>query len=543
MSRKLLNRARKNIERQMPLNRHLENIKNQGNQGLQLREYANNPVDFAKDILGIQLTADQELILNNLKNSSEINVQSSHGQGKTFLAAIAVNWWIFCVGGICVTTAPTGRQTKELLWSEIRRIHGANQAKLGGTCQTLSLKLNESAKGLGFSSEDTDENTSQGFHAEYLLIIQDEACGISPAVDDGLTSCLTGENNKILRIGNPVESGTPFEAHCKHRHIKLDAWRHPNVAWAYQLDADGIHRLRSEVKAAICNSDGSVKPQSVWPSWCQKDVVSGAISIRWIENVRAKKGENSAYWMSRVEAEFCQGATDAVVPAAWLEAARELYDENPDYWDNLSLKESWRHGLDVGDGVDHHALASWRGSILYQVSLKHGLNDRQDISRAAQWAKQRLEDAPGIVAVDRAGVGAGALSQLLDCKCKAVGVHWGEAANDSKQFANSKAEQFWRFREALQKGDVAIAPLDPEIWELLIAEFSNICYRETASEKIQIERKPQTIAKIGHSPNAAESVVLAFSAKATEGSRFHHVQGVYRVGSVRNRCSSLFSDD
>jgi hypothetical protein len=538
VSRKLLARGKKRIESQLPLNIGIRKSQEADDTGLSA--YALKPVEFASEVLCISLTPDQRIILNELRDSSEVNVQSCHGQGKTHVAAIAVIHWIFCVGGLAVTTAPTGRQTKELLWGEIRRIHGANEAKLGGSCQTLTLKLNESARGLGFSSEDTDENTSQGFHAENLLIVQDEACGISSAVDDGLTSCLTGENNKILRIGNPIEAGTPFEGHCNHHHIKLAAWRHPNVKWAYQLDSDGIHRLKPEVRAAICNPNGSVKPQSHWPDWCQRDVVPGAISIRWIENVRVKKGELSAYWQSRVEAEFCQGATDAVIPVAWLEAARELYDEDPGYWDSLASRESWRHGLDVGDGVDDHALASWRGSVLYQVSLKHGLNDRQDVSRAAQWAKQRLQDAPGIVAVDRAGVGAGALSQLLDWKCKAVGVHWGEAASDPKQFANSKAEQFWSFREALQKGDVAIAPLDPEIWELLIIEFSNIAYRETAAEKIQIERKPQTIARIGHSPNAAESVVLGFSAKASEQPKHYQVQASFTAGSVRNRCSSVF---
>ena len=534
MSRKLLARGKKKLESQLPLNIGIRaDIKTDAG----LSAYASNPIGFATDILGVTLTADQELILNKLMDSAEVNVQSSHGQGKTFLAAICVLHWVFCVGGLAVTTAPTGRQTKELLWGEVRRLHAANQVKLGGTCQTLSLKLNESARALGFSSDDTDENSAQGFHDKDLLIIEDESCGISLPVDDGLTSCLTGENNKILRIGNPVESGTPFESHCKYQHLKLDAWRHPNVSWAYQLDSDGIHRLKPEVKAAICNPDGSVRPQSHWADWCLRDVVPGAISIRWIENVRSKKGENSAYWISRVEAEFFQGATDAVVPTAWLEAARELYDEDPAYWDKLVSKERWRHGLDVGDGVDDHALASWRGSVLYQVSLKHGLNDRQDVSRAAQWAKQRLQDAPGVVAVDRAGVGAGALSQLLDWKCEAAGVHWGEAASDPKQFANSKAEQFWCFREALRKGDIAIAPLDPEIWDLLILEFSNICYKETASEKIIIERKVQTINKIGHSPNAAESVVLAFSAKPPEKPKQYYVQSHV---SYRRGCPSVF---
>jgi hypothetical protein len=65
-----------------------------------LTEYASNPVGFAADVLGVSLTPDQQAILNELRDSPEVNVKSSHGQGKTFLAAIAVTWWIFCVGGL-----------------------------------------------------------------------------------------------------------------------------------------------------------------------------------------------------------------------------------------------------------------------------------------------------------------------------------------------------------------------------------------------------------------------------------------------------------
>lgn len=85
-----------------------------------------------------------------------------------------------------------------------------------------------------------------------------------------------------------------------------------------------------------------------------------------------------------------------------------------------------------------------------------------------------------------------------------------------------------------------IAPLDPEIWELLKLKFNNICNRETASEKVQIERKPQTIARLGHSPNAADSVIRGFSAKAAEKPKSYSVSGYVSSNSLRGRCSALF---
>lgn len=95
MSRKLLARGKKIIESQLPLNAEIR-----GKQKVDtvLTEYASDPVGFAADVLGVSLTPDQQAILSELRDSPEVNVQSSHGQGKTFLAAIAVIWWVFCVG-------------------------------------------------------------------------------------------------------------------------------------------------------------------------------------------------------------------------------------------------------------------------------------------------------------------------------------------------------------------------------------------------------------------------------------------------------------
>jgi hypothetical protein len=346
-----------------------------------LAAYATKPVEFAADILGVALTTDQKLILDKLMHSAEVNVQSSHGQGKTLLAAVAVLHHVFCLFGLAVTTAPTGRQTKELLWGEVRRLHAANQAKLGGICQTLSVRLNESARGLGFSSQDTNENSAQGFHAEFLLVVEDEGCGISRAIDDGLTSCLTGEHNRILRIGNPVEAGTPFQAHCQRNHIRLEAWRHPNVSWAYSLSQDGIHRLKPEVKAAICNPDGTIKPGSEWSPEIPRDVIPGAVSVRWIESIRLKYGEGSVYWESRVEARFPTEVADGIIPMSFLLKARALYDSSPQYWDMLALQYVWVLGVDVGDRLDRHAISLWRGSVLYQLKLYQVLGDDEDVMR------------------------------------------------------------------------------------------------------------------------------------------------------------------
>ncbi len=54
--------------------------------------------------------------------------------------------------------------------------------------------------------------------------------------------------------------------------------------------------------------------------------IPGAVSVTWIEDVRINKGENSPFWLSRVEAQFPVDDTDGIIPKSWLLQARDRYD-------------------------------------------------------------------------------------------------------------------------------------------------------------------------------------------------------------------------
>ena len=269
--------------------------------------YFNRPIEFCTEILGIHPTQEQRLILESVRDRSITNVKAAHGVGKSLIAAVLVLWWVFAVGGLAVTTAPTEDQVKEILWSEVRKLHDKHVLKLGGRRGELFVKFSESARAYGFSSRNYDVNSFQGKHGEHLLLIGDEYDGITEIIDDGFRSCLTGSNNRGLRIGNPLDPQSSFAKACSSdRHcITVSAWNHPNVAWAYQEQfVDGrnpqlgiIHRLKPEIAALIMGEDGKVLDRHLWandPS-LPEDTIPGAISVKWIEDVRAEKFENSAF--------------------------------------------------------------------------------------------------------------------------------------------------------------------------------------------------------------------------------------------------------
>ncbi|MEM7556355.1 MAG: hypothetical protein AAF378_20090, partial [Cyanobacteria bacterium P01_A01_bin.84] len=114
-------------------------------QGSPLKAYENAPVSFAYK-LGIEIvTEDQKQILLSVRDRKVTNVQASHSCGKTMISAIAATWWIFCCDGLVITTAPTGRQVKELLWREIRKLYDRNKTILGGYRNILSVHKNSNA--------------------------------------------------------------------------------------------------------------------------------------------------------------------------------------------------------------------------------------------------------------------------------------------------------------------------------------------------------------------------------------------------------------
>jgi hypothetical protein len=179
-------------------------------------EYSHDPAGFIAHELRFTLTAQQVEICESVRTNRETNVQASHGVGKTMLSACLVLWWVLAVGGLAITTAPTKRQVIELLWGEIRRTH--KRIALPGELIQTKLTLSEDARAFGFTASDTNSNAFQGVHHPRLLVIEDEACGISQDIDEGASSCATGANNRFLRVGNPIEPGGAFEKACKQSH-------------------------------------------------------------------------------------------------------------------------------------------------------------------------------------------------------------------------------------------------------------------------------------------------------------------------------------
>jgi hypothetical protein len=138
----------------------------------------NDPVFFCNNILGTAPWAKQREIMCSVRDNPNTIVASGHGLGKTRTAAETCLWFLFThPNSYVITTAPTARQMESILWAEIGSLYNNAKVPLGGRLLRTSLTLDEKWFALGLSTDEGDR--FQGFHAENILLIMDEA----PAVE------------------------------------------------------------------------------------------------------------------------------------------------------------------------------------------------------------------------------------------------------------------------------------------------------------------------------------------------------------------------
>lgn len=478
-------------------------------------EYASDPVGFIENVLGFTLTEAQKEICISVRDNQVTNIQASHGVGKTHLSACLVIWCVFAWAGIAVTTAPTRNQVVNLLWKNIRQIFSRHKSKFSGECIETKLKYSEHAFAYGFSSSNYSADSFQGIHAERLLLIADEANGIAQLVDDGFISCSTGDDNRILRVGNATVPFTPFHRNCQQGSIRLPVWDHPNVSWAYEVPDDGKwHKLKQEIAVLIKDEKGKVLPQSKWPEELPRDVIPGAVSIGWIEAVRRRYGEGSNYWLGRIEGIFPVNSIDGLFATDRTIEMRERSKRMRPLLNTLNKDMGYTLGADCGDGGDHSAIAILRGrEFVYGESLITQ-GDGLDGNRLSDRIKELSKEYGGFesIAYDATGVGSWLQTPLNEWyNGVTYRVKWGEAANDNK-YINLKAEQYDLLAQAIKnKESNVFFNCDQETFDTLLQQMSAITYKTTMAEKLQLISKADLRKTLGKSPDQLDALVMAYS--------------------------------
>ena len=167
-----------------------------------------NPLEFAKDILRVELWSKQEEVLSALFENRRVAVKSGNGLGKGYCAAVAVLWFLYCHDpAIVLSTAPTFRQVWHVLWRQIRRLYRRAPDVLGGKILDTRWELADDRYAIGLSADTADQ--FQGFHSPNMLIVVDEAEGLSDEIYEAVEAVMTSASPRLLLIGNPPLSPGP----------------------------------------------------------------------------------------------------------------------------------------------------------------------------------------------------------------------------------------------------------------------------------------------------------------------------------------------
>jgi len=104
------------------------------------------------------------------------------------------------------------------------------------------------------------------------------------------------------------------------------------------------------------------------------------------------------------------------------------------------------------------------------------------------------------------GLGAGVLDRLKELEFAVIGFNGGRSPSDGGRYLNARAEAYWRLRELLEAGEVALPPD-----EKLMDELLSVRWRPTPEGKVRIEAKDDLKARLGRSPDRADAIVMAIA--------------------------------
>lgn len=109
------------------------------------------------------------------------------------------------------------------------------------------------------------------------------------------------------------------------------------------------------------------------------------------------------------------------------------------------------------------------------------------------------------VHVDAIGVGAGVVDRLEEQGVSVVGIIASEKAYDPT-LRNVRAEGFWRLRQLLERGEIALKPDD-----VLAKQLLDLEWHFNSSGQVQIESKEDMRKRGMPSPDRADALAIAFA--------------------------------
>lgn len=445
--------------------------------------YADHPVEFVEDIIGATPDEEQAKILRSVAQNQMTSVRSGHGVGKSTVEAWVVIWFMVTRPFPKIPcTAPTQHQLFDILWAEVSKWLRHNKAladEIVWTKEKVYMK-GYPEEWFAVARTASKPDALQGFHADDVLYIIDEASGVDDSIFEPVLGALSTPGAKLLMCGNPTQlSGFFYESHNKNR-----------------------------ASYAAFHIDGRK---------------SSRVSQDFVQTIIRMYGEDSDVFRVRVAGDFPLQEDDIFIPLPLVENSI-MTEFSP-----RKKPDSIHIGCDVARFGDDRTVIGYKIDEKAEFYKKRQGQDTMktadDIVMLGEMLVQRYRLSPDVddpipVKVDDGGVGGGVVDRLRQMKRNAPEKLWwleiypvifGQRIKH-KHYHDSTTYMMSVVKKLLQPYDEdghkkpveLILPDDDD----LVAQLSGRKYGLTETSKIKVESKDAMKKRGRPSPDEADCVLL-----------------------------------
>ena len=427
-------------------------------------DYSGRPTAFFREVLGAEPYDRQMEMLKAVREHPRVAVNGAQATGKDWCAGRIILWWLSSFHPAkVIILGPTHAQVAKIVWLEARKAYYSSKVPLGGKMlETPYWRLDDESFALGISTD--NPYNLQGWHSPHLLLLITEAHNMR---QDDIEAGKRLNPEKILMTGNPLTlMGEFYDAF----HTRQDLWHTIKIS---AFDSPNVKQGR--------------------------DIVPGLANQAFIDARGADWGEDSVLYKTGVLGEFPESLEDSLIQRAWVDRAL-----------TSALEPGEPHilGVDVAAGGDKTVMFRRDGLVAKIVWKGHTPDVMGLVGRVKMYLDEHAEFDMRVT-VDQTGIGVGICHRLKELGVKVNEFIAGEAARDTRRFANAQAEAWGLMADAFREGRVKIEN-DPA----LIAQLCTRRYEIQSDRRIKLESKADLKAAGGRSPDEADALALTFSPMA-----------------------------
>lgn len=485
--------------------------------------WRSHPEVYAKERLNLDLTDAQVQVLYSLIHNRRTSVKAHHSLGKTFIAAVALLWWIDAwLSHIGYVTAPTWGQALGLTFKQAKRLAIFNRLDFDILDSGLIRDKDKFRATERFVKALNAENGEgfQGEHTAPILIVIEEAIGVPNYIFDASEGLMTHPDCRILEIFNPTDESTKAGEHCEssaYEVFSFSALDHPNIEAELNCDVvpfEGAVRLqwlleqiRTECEVVEVK-EGEKPPPDCFEFYTEAviaDAVNGTPKTKGSPKCWYKP---TAFFQGRVLGEFPTEASNKVIPPGWLKSLPVM---------ELHKDREVQIGCDVARfGDDRTTIFARCGAVaLVGKELR-----KFDTVAVADAVEELIKDVAKMlgredfkswpIAIDvTGGLGAGPADTLRSRGYNVRAINSSESAHNEDMFRNKRSELWFCVRDRAKEKNIDYSRLGPDLKRKLTKELSTPLYKIQSGKKV-VEDKADTKKRLDASPDLADGFNLTY---------------------------------